>query len=63
LDASGKEKADMIHIKCDLRPQDTIKVKSDNKLDYKSAGECNRQSQDDKHRYKLHVVEDHEEKG
>jgi len=63
LDALGKEKADMTHIRPNLNPQDTIKVKSDDKSDYKSAGACNRQSQDDKCRYKLHVVEDHEEKG
>jgi len=30
LDALGKEKADMTHIKHNLNPQDTIKVKSDN---------------------------------
>jgi len=63
LDNLGKEKADVTHIKHNLNPQDARKVKSDNELDYKSAGAHNRQSQNDTCRYELRVVEDHEEKG
>ena len=63
MDSLGKEKADMTHIKCNLKPQDAIKVKSNDESNYKIAGARDRQSQDDKHRYELHVVEDHEKGG
>ena len=62
MDTLGKEKADVTHIKHNLNPQDARKVKSDNESDYKSAGAHDRQSQDNTCRYKLRVVEDHEEK-
>jgi len=60
LDALGKEKADVTHIRCNLNPQDARKVKADDESDYESVGAHNWQSQNEQQTHERKNERKHE---